>query len=99
MSAQSTNTDPLRILVGGLAQELVRELKPLIGDAVREALAEKAAPPEVLTREQTAALLGINPHHVPRLIERGLPVHRLGKQQRFFRTEVLDWIKNAKEGE
>jgi hypothetical protein len=54
--------------------ELAAELAPIVHEAVRKAVAEVAAPPsEVLTRKQVAELLGVNPHHIPRLVERGMP--------------------------
>jgi excisionase family DNA binding protein len=75
--------------------ELAQELAPVVRDAVREAVEGVTSPSnEVLTRKQAAALLGVNPHHIPRLIERGLPAHRLGNRWKFCRAELLAWLSN-----
>lgn len=72
------------------------ELRELVREAVREiALAPSAGssvPSDVLNREQVAKMLSVNPHHVPKLVKQGMPVHMLGKMQRFLRNEVLAWI-------
>jgi hypothetical protein len=51
---------------------------------------------EVMTRKQVAALLGVNPHHIPRLVERGMPGHRSERQWRSLRSEVLTWVMRGK---
>lgn len=96
---------PLRILSRGSRAddlvvtlklgELAQELAPIVRNAVHEAVAEVTSPSdEVLTRKQAAALLGVNPHHIPKLIERGLPAHRLGNRWKFRRGELLAWLSN-----
>src|SRR5271156_3732933 len=52
--------------------------------------------PEVLTREQAADLLQVNPHTIPRLVRAGLPAHRLGSQWRFRRSELLAYLARAR---
>lgn len=44
--------------------------------------------PEVLTLKEVAALLRVERHQIAKLIERGLPCHRVGGMRRFLRHEV-----------
>ena len=42
---------------------------------------------------ELAGWLGTSERHLRRLVEQhGLPVHRLGRKQRFRRSEVLGWL-------
>lgn len=69
------------------------DLEALVERAVRRAVPEApASEPEVMTREQAAELLQVNPHAIPRLVREGLPAHRLGTQWRFRRSELLAWL-------
>jgi excisionase family DNA binding protein len=75
------------------------ELRTLVIDAVREAGVAAAQPPapaepsEVMTREQAAEFLHVNPHQLPKLIKEGLPAHRFGESQwRFLKRELVDWV-------
>lgn len=52
---------------------------------------------EVLTREEVARMLRVERHHVAKLIDRGLPYHRVGSRSRFIYHEVMDWLKAQKE--
>lgn len=52
---------------------------------------------EVLTLVEAAALLRVERHHIAKLIERGLPYHRVGSMRRFLRHEVIAWLKAQKE--
>ncbi len=75
------------------------QLLALVSEAVRTSIQERSPSeaPEVLTREQVANLLQVNPHHVPVLVRKhGLPSHRIGSQWRFRRTEVLEWLASQK---
>lgn len=48
---------------------------------------------------ELAQWLGTSERHLRRLIEQhGLPVHRLGRKQRFRRSEVLDWLTASRRG-
>ena len=81
----------------------VEELEALVERAVRRATAVQDAPreqpSEVLTRLQAAKLLHVNPHQIPRLVNQGLPAHRLGKKQwRFYRREVVEWLGKQDRG-
>jgi len=46
---------------------------------------------ELLTTKAVAALLGVHPKHVYRLLRRGLPALRVGDEWRFVRAEVMRW--------
>jgi excisionase family DNA binding protein len=51
------------------------------------------ATPEVLTLDQAAALLQVDPAAVADLAERGeLPGRRIGKEWRFSRAALLRWL-------
>ncbi len=84
--------------MSGLVILTPEELEALVERAVRRATPVMAAPaPEVLTREQAAELLQVNPHAIPRLVrDEGLPAHRLGSQWRFRRSEILAWLASAR---
>lgn len=71
------------------------DLEALINRAVGRAvaaIAPAAEEAEVMTREQAAELLQVNPHAIPKLVREGLPSHRLGTQWRFRRSELLAWL-------
>jgi excisionase family DNA binding protein len=73
------------------------ELEALVERAVRRIVEPpSSSDPEVLTREQAAELLQVNPHTIPRLVKNGLPAHRLGAQWRFRRSELLAWLARAR---
>lgn len=73
------------------------QLVEIVREAVREALdmAPKSKRSDVMTREQVAELLQVNPQVLIRRYVRqeGLPAHKLDSQWRFFRAEVLAWLK------
>ena len=52
--------------------------------------------PEVLTAEEVAALLGVDPSYIFEKTRsrcaNPLPSHSLGRYLRFFRSEVLAWV-------
>lgn len=71
------------------------EFEERIERALREA--SKATEPEVLTRQQTAELIGVHPKFLMQTLvkERGFPVHYIGPQDpRFRRSECLEWLSN-----
>ena len=75
------------------------ELEEAVERAVRRAVGPGRDAPEaseVLTREQAAELLQVNPHTIPRLVRAGLPSHRLGAQWRFRRSELLAWLAGSR---
>lgn len=82
--------------MGALAVTLtIEELDDLVTKAVAKVVGPvRATDSEVMTREQVAELLQVNPHQVPKLVRQGLPMHLLGgtKIQRFRRSEVLAWM-------
>lgn len=56
-------------------------------------------PQEVLTQSDVAALLRVERHTIPKLIELGLPCHHVGSRRRFLRREVLAWLAAQTESE
>ncbi len=49
---------------------------------------------EVLTAEKVAEMLDVHVRTVAKLVVRdGLPAHRLGREYRFNRDEVLAWLR------
>jgi putative molybdopterin biosynthesis protein len=49
----------------------------------------------LLDTVEAAALLKVHPKHVYRLLRRGLPGRRVGREWRFDREEVLRWVEGA----
>lgn len=47
----------------------------------------------LLTTNEVAALLGVHPKHVYRLLKRGLPARRVGDEWRYDEAEVLGWTR------
>lgn len=91
-STRSDDTPALALTVGGL--------RAAVRQAVTEARADdgvEAECNEVLTRKDVAALLRVDPHQISKLVRHGLPAHRLRRQLRFFRTDVLAWLRTNKE--
>jgi excisionase family DNA binding protein len=77
------------------------QLDALLQRAVREAMASVQTSgsdsPDVLTRAQAAELLQVTEHHVTRLHRKeGLPGHKLGREWRYRRSEILAWIAKRK---
>lgn len=54
---------------------------------------------ELITKQATAALLGISPWTVMRLVADGeLPVVRIGRSVRFVRGDVADFVMARRQG-
>lgn len=51
---------------------------------------------DLLTTNEVAALLGVHPKHVYRLLKRGLPARRVGDEWRYDEAEVLDWTRGER---
>lgn len=70
------------------------EVCELVRTAVREELASHRDPErDVLTAEQVADMLAVHVRTVAKLVVReGLPARRLGREYRFNRDEVLEWL-------
>ncbi|HEX6490067.1 MAG TPA: helix-turn-helix domain-containing protein [Gaiellaceae bacterium] len=79
---------PKRELVAGLVDRYLGGDEVVIGRA-----AMQVRPPDVLTVEQLAELLQIDEKTVRTLAARGeLPGRKLGRQWRFSRQGVLEWL-------
>jgi excisionase family DNA binding protein len=48
-----------------------------------------------LTSKEAAALLRVHPKHIYRLLQRGLPAHRVGGQWRFTSAELQAWARRG----
>jgi excisionase family DNA binding protein len=91
-------------LLDNVAGSTGQSKRRLVEDAVRQHLASddglvvgraalRKAAPEVLTLDEAAALLRVEPAPLLALAERGeLPGQQIGEQWRFSRTAVLDWL-------
>ena len=52
--------------------------------------------PDILTVTETAELLTLSEEHVRRLARaRKLPARRVGRQWRFSRRQLIDWIERG----
>ena len=71
------------------------QVRDLVRAAVREELAAHQGPErDVLTTEHVAEMLDVHVRTVTKLVARdGLPAHRLGREYRFNRSEVLAWLE------
>jgi excisionase family DNA binding protein len=71
----------------------VTELRGLVRDEIAAAIARLAEVREVLTLEQAAELLQLNPQVLAKNAEKmGVPSHKIGPQWRFIRSELLAWL-------
>lgn len=50
----------------------------------------------LLTTNEVAALLGVHPKHIYRLLKRGLPARRVGDEWRYDKSDVLDWTRGKR---
>jgi hypothetical protein len=71
----------------------VPQLRELVGEAVRDALAEQR-PPESdwMTSADVCEHAHISPSRLDKCVREGLPVHRIGTARRFRRGEVDSWF-------
>lgn len=68
------------------------ELGAIVRDAVQAGLDRAKAEGEILTRTQAAKLLRVHPAVVTRYTKRGLRGKKLGRDWRFKKQDVLDFI-------
>ena len=54
---------------------------------------EKKVEPEVLTFTEAHDYLRVSHQTIYKLIEQGLPSHKLGKKRVFFKEDLVKWIK------
>jgi excisionase family DNA binding protein len=73
------------------------QLRALVVDAVREALATRGAEPaEWLDAKSAAVLLGVHPRTVAKMAKGGeLPSSRVGRLLRFRRADVVALLERA----
>lgn len=71
------------------------ELGAIVRDAVQAGLDRSKSEGEVLTRVQAAKLLKVHPAVVTRYTKRGLRGKKLGRDWRFRRSDVLDFIERG----
>jgi excisionase family DNA binding protein len=82
-----------RELVTTMVKRYLDEKPPQPELVLGRAELRPSAAPEVLTIEQAAALLQVEPAEVEALAEAGeLPGRKLGDAWRFPRTALLDWL-------
>lgn len=74
------------------------ELDELVRTAVREEIARMQPPPaEVLTTRQAAELLHVHPKTLLARAKRGeVPMHRAGREPRFMRDELLEYVRTQR---
>lgn len=77
-----------------IVQLTTDDLEELVSRAVAKALAKvPSAEREILTRDEVAELLGVNPRVVLRYVEHeGLPASKLGPLWRFKRSDLAAWL-------
>ena len=81
--------------MAGVAVLTTDEVRELVRSVLREELANHQNPAtDVLTAERVAEMLEVHVKTVAKLVVRdGLPAHRLGREYRFRRAEVLAWLE------
>lgn len=78
-----------------MVQLTTEQLRGLISDAVRDAIANTNAAPVYLTLEQAAQLLQVSPRTIrDRVRSEGLPALRAGTQYRFRREVIIAWLES-----
>jgi predicted DNA-binding transcriptional regulator AlpA len=75
----------------------VAELKALVAEEVRVALAERRGAPRLLTREQVCEALQISLSTIARLQREGMPCVRIYEAPRFELENVVAWMKARNE--
>jgi excisionase family DNA binding protein len=81
---------------GGVSDLLVTLTVDELKKLVRECVRAEVEPREdaVLTRDEVAKMLRCNARTVVTYVEKhGLPAHKIERDWRFFRSEVLAWMK------
>lgn len=78
----------------------VEQLEQLVRGAVRAELGDIGSEAkEILTREEAAELLAVHPTILVKYVRtRGLPAQHLGREWRFSRRDVLDWLRKQPTG-
>lgn len=70
------------------------DVRAIVREELARASGGSAPEPEVLTRQQVAALLQVEEHTVTRWVKRrDLPGINLNGKWRFMRADVLRWMK------
>jgi excisionase family DNA binding protein len=70
------------------------QLEILVRNALKAELDARREPAEVVDTEAAGELLHLDPKTVAKYAKAGkLPGHRLGSDWRFFRSELLKWLK------
>ena len=59
-----------------------------------ESKANKNAERIFLTFQETQEFLGVSHQTLYKLIQQGLPSHKIGKKRVFLREELVQWIKD-----
>jgi excisionase family DNA binding protein len=82
----------------GAAEKLVdvlgEHLETLVRKAVKAELDSRSEPSDILDTEGAAVLLKLEPKTVSKYAAAGkIPGHRLGPEWRFYRSELLQWLK------
>jgi len=74
------------------------QLRSLVREAVREELGKGAsAPPEYLSTDEVATLIGCTTVSIAKYCERdGMPCVRIGRMRRFLRDDVLAWLEERR---
>lgn len=69
------------------------QLRELVSSAVRDALGKVSDEPEYMTMEQVTELMQVHERTVRSWIaDNGLPALRAGREFRFRRASVLEWL-------
>lgn len=77
------------------------QLRALVAEELAAALARAEGPREVLTVEQAADLLQLHPDALRKSLRRGatIPAHKIGREWRFRRSELLAWLSQQQNHE
>lgn len=73
----------------------VEQLKALMEEAATKAVmrSTSAQPNEVLTIKEAGELLRMHPNVLAKKVEElGIPAHRISREWRFRRSELLEWL-------
>lgn len=74
----------------------VGELRQLVTDAAREAVAGRSGASLLVDKQDLAQQIGVSASQIDRLRKLGLPSVKVGESVRFEPAKVLDWLREQK---
>lgn len=81
-----------------LPDEQIHQIQHLIADLIKQEIENRLDNSNIdspfMNKQQTCDYLGISNNTLDSWIRKGLPVIRIGKTVRFYKTEINRWLQN-----